>query len=291
MRPLILALHNLATHGNTEALSILLSYFNRNLDKLSLENKSDCFLLKRYYEEKTSLGKEVSEWYKWSDDILKNHNCRESNTNYNWTPLHAAVHHGDIQFVKYLASNGAQLVRDSKGKLPHEVHFWDTCTNPEIRKPKYQECVKFVKEKYDSINQDEKSIVDEHFQQMVQIILSDVKSGIIQARDHISIGIKEKLEDKKDDSKQKPNTGENQTSVGNKGLAVNALTLASGKFTNRENSSTNKYKMDLFSSVNTTYSISMFKKKIRTTQVASPQMNQISPADLIVDKRTSTLKN
>ena len=179
MRPLILALHNLATHGNTEALSILLSYFNRNLDKLSLENKSDCFLLKRYYEEKTSLGKEVSEWYKWSDDILKNHNCRESNTNYNWTPLHAAVHHGDIQFVKYLASNGAQLVKDSKGKLPHEVHFWDTCTNPEIRKPKYQECVKFVKEKYDSINQDEKSIVDEHFQQMVQIILSDVKSGII----------------------------------------------------------------------------------------------------------------
>jgi hypothetical protein len=50
MRPLVLALQNLATHGNTEALSILLPYFEKNFNKLSLENQNDYKLIKRHIE-------------------------------------------------------------------------------------------------------------------------------------------------------------------------------------------------------------------------------------------------
>ncbi|HFL2714582.1 TPA: tetratricopeptide repeat protein [Legionella pneumophila] len=62
--------------------------------------------------------------YQWTDDILSNPNCRESNTGYNWTPLHAAVHHGDAWLVAYLINHGAILVRDARGRLPNEVALW-----------------------------------------------------------------------------------------------------------------------------------------------------------------------
>lgn len=66
--------------------------------------------------------------YQWpSDNNLINY--RELNTGYNWTPLHVAVHHGDLTLAKHLLDHGALILKDNRGRFPYEVPLWDQCAN------------------------------------------------------------------------------------------------------------------------------------------------------------------
>jgi ankyrin repeat protein len=156
-------LHAAVHHGDVQLVKYLIQYGAIVVKDASirlphevplwpdLANNADA---KRGYQEAIQLIKSMAAgsglngagaMYHWSGDILTNPNCRESTTGHRWTPLHAAVHHGDVWLVKYLLHNGAIVAKDASNRLPHEIPLWPDLANNADAKRGYQEAIQLIK--------------------------------------------------------------------------------------------------------------------------------------------------